>query len=173
MFTPSLFALIRRMAEPTHFLPPFFPPPFSCHHPLWGSKSPSDSRGDKVFDWVISSDLLSSMTLTHPPFSFAPLLTSPLPPLLLPFPAPGRYFRTWVLTIYQFFYLSLSLSGLSHQRACPFLQFSESSLEWLWLSLSFCRGTLVSFLCCCCSLYLSGTVCGQIFHSFRPHLMPS
>ena len=39
------------------------------------------------------------MTLTHPPFSIAPLLTSPLLPLL----APGRCYRTWVLTIYQFF----------------------------------------------------------------------
>ena len=46
------------------------------------------------------------MTLTHPPFSIAPLLTSPLPPLLLPFLAPGRCYRTLVLTTYQFFYLS-------------------------------------------------------------------
>ena len=29
----------------------------------------------------------------------------------------------------------------------------------------------MSFLCCC-SLYLSGTECGQIFHSFRPHQTP-
>ena len=71
-----------------------------------------------------------------------------------------------------------SLSGLSLQRASPFLQFSESLLGWLcllhWLSLSFCRGILVffSFFCCCCSLYLSGTECGQIFHSFQPHHMP-
>ena len=55
-----------------------------------------------------------SMTLTHPPFSIAPLavalpLTSPLLPLLLPFFALLRCFRTWVLTTYQFFYLSLSL----------------------------------------------------------------
>ena len=55
-----------------------------------------------------------SMTLTHPLFSIAPLavappLTSPLLPPLLPFLAPGRCFRTWVLTIYQFFYPLLSL----------------------------------------------------------------
>ena len=49
------------------------------------------------------------MTPTHPPFSIAPLLTSPLPPLLFPFFAPGRCFRTWVLTIHQFFYPSFSL----------------------------------------------------------------
>ena len=49
------------------------------------------------------------MTLKHPPFSIAPLLTSPLLLLLLHFLAPGRCFRTWVLTTYQFFYPSLSL----------------------------------------------------------------
>ena len=54
------------------------------------------------------------MTLTHPPFSIAPLavaplLTSPYLPLLLPFLAAGRCYRTLVLTTYQFFYLSLSL----------------------------------------------------------------
>ena len=48
------------------------------------------------------------MTLTHSPFSIAPLavaplLTSPLLPPLLPFLAPGRCFRTWVWTTYQFF----------------------------------------------------------------------
>ena len=53
------------------------------------------------------------MTLTHPPFSIAPLavaplLTSRLLPPLLPFLAPGRCFGTWVLTIYQFLCLSLS-----------------------------------------------------------------
>ena len=53
-----------------------------------------------------------SMILTHQPFSIAPLavaplLTSPLLLLLLPFLAPGRCFRTWVLTIYQFFFPSL------------------------------------------------------------------
>ena len=54
-----------------------------------------------------------SMTLTHPPFSIAPLLTSPLLPPLLPFPALGRCCRTWVLTTYQFFYLSLSLRSIA------------------------------------------------------------
>ena len=54
------------------------------------------------------------MALTHPPFSIAPLaiaplLTFPLLSLLWPFPAPGRCFRTWVLTTYRFFYPFLSL----------------------------------------------------------------
>ena len=82
---------------------------FNCHHPLWDSRVTSDPRGEEVFDWVTSSH---SMTLTHPPFSIAPLLTSPLLLLLLLFLAPGRCFRTWVLTIYQF-YLSLSLRSFA------------------------------------------------------------
>ena len=58
------------------------------------------------------------MTLTHPPFSIAPLavallLTSPVLLPLLPSPAPGRCFRTWVLTIFQFSYLSLSLQSFT------------------------------------------------------------
>ena len=62
------------------------------------------------------------MTLTHPPFSIAPLavaplLTSPLPPLLLPYFAFGRCYRTLVLTTYQFFYLSLS--PVYRPNECP------------------------------------------------------
>ena len=65
------------------------------------------------------------MTLTHPPFSIAPLavaplLTSPLLLLLLLFLAPGRCFRTWVLTTYQFFYLSLSLVFHPNERPPSF-----------------------------------------------------
>ena len=76
---------------------------FNCHHPFWDSKGNSNPRREEVFYWVISSDLFPSMILTHPPFYIAPPLTSPLLPLLLPFLAPGRCFRTWVLTTYQFF----------------------------------------------------------------------
>ena len=31
---------------------------FNCHHTLWDSRVTSDPRGEEVFDWVISSDLL-------------------------------------------------------------------------------------------------------------------
>ena len=83
---------------------------FNCHHPLWDSRGTCDLRGEEVFDWVISSGLLS---LNYPG---TPILlhrstdsrSSPELPLLLVFLAPGRCFRTWVLTTYQFFYLSLS-----------------------------------------------------------------
>ena len=59
---------------------------FNCHHSLWDSRGTSDSRGEEVFDWVISSDLLLPLnkpdtpTLLHrssgsrsfPNISFAP-----------------------------------------------------------------------------------------------------
>ena len=128
------------MAELTPFLPPLFPPPeiFS----FWGTLiaiTPSGtqetlptSAGRKYSTG--SSPLTSSplMTLTHPPFSIAPLavaspLTSRLLPPLWPFLAPGRCFTTWVLTTNQFFYLSLSLWSFASTSA-PFLQLSESLL---------------------------------------------
>ena len=122
MCTPPLFAPPRWMAELTPFWPLFFPPPEI--YSFWGNSiaiAPSGTQevlptpaGRK---YSTGSSLLTSslsMTLTHPPFyiaplAAAPLLTSPFLPFLLPFPALGKCFRTWVLTIYQFFYLSLSL----------------------------------------------------------------
>ena len=83
---------------------------FNCHHPLWDSRGTSDPRGEEVFDWVIYSDLLplndpDTPTLLH--------RSSPLLFLLLLFLAPGRCFRTWVLTTYQFFCLSLFLRSFA------------------------------------------------------------
>ena len=46
-------------------------------------------------------------------------LTSPLLLPLLLFPAPGRCYRTWVLTTYQFFYLSLSLFSVFRPNERP------------------------------------------------------
>ena len=123
MFMLPLFALLRRMAEPTPFLTPFFPPPEISS--FWCTSiaiTPSGTQevlltpvGRKYSTG--SSPLTSSpsMTLTYllfsiAPLAVAPLLTYPLLPLLLPFLAHGRCFRTWVLITYQFFYLFLSLS---------------------------------------------------------------
>ena len=59
-----LFLLFRRIAEPTPFPPPFFPLlgissfwKFNRHHPSGTGKEPMTPREEKVFDWVISSDL--------------------------------------------------------------------------------------------------------------------
>ena len=116
LFTPP-----QRIAEPTPSLPPFFPPPEISS--FWGTSIaiiPSGAQealptpvGKKYSTGSSLVTCSPSMTLTHPPFSIAPLLTSPLLPPLLPFHAPGRCFRTWVLTTYQFFYLSLSLRPIA------------------------------------------------------------
>ena len=119
---PPLFAPPQRMAEPIPFLPP---PEISS---FWGTSIAITRFGtQEVLPTPVgrkystgSSPQTSSpsMTLTHPPFSIAPLavaplLTSPLLLLLLLFLVPGRCFRTWVLTTYQFFYLSLSLRSFA------------------------------------------------------------
>ena len=123
---PPLFAPPQRMAEPIPFLPQFFPPPEISS--FWRTSiaiTPSGTQkvlptpvGRKYLTGLSPPTSSSSMTLTHPPFSIAPLavaplLTSPLLLLLLPFLAPGRCFRTWVLTTYQFFYPSLSLRSIA------------------------------------------------------------
>ena len=112
----NVYAPLRRMAEPTPFLPPIFPPPEISS--FWGNLIAITPSGiQKVLPtpvgrkYAIGSFLLTSfpsITLTHPPFHIAPLLTSPLLSPPLPFLAPGRCFRTWVLITYHFFYLSLS-----------------------------------------------------------------
>ena len=121
VYAPPL-ALPQRRAEPTPFLPPFFSPPEISS--FWGTSIAIIPSGTQEVlptparrKYLTGPSLLTSslsITLTHPPFTIAPLavvslLTSSLLPLLLLFLAPGRCFRTWVLTIYQFFYLSLSL----------------------------------------------------------------
>ena len=109
------------MAELIPFLPQFFPPPEISS--FWGTliaitrfgtqEVLPTPMGRKYSTGSSPQTSSPSMILTHPTFSIAPLavtlpLTSPLLLLLLLFLAPGRGFRTWVLTIYQFFYLSLS-----------------------------------------------------------------
>ena len=110
------------MPETTPFLPPSFPAPeISSFQGTSIAITPSGTQevlptptGRKYSTGSSPQTSSPSMTLTHPPFSIAPLavvppLISPLLPSLLLFLAPRRCFRTWVLTIYQFFYLSLSL----------------------------------------------------------------
>ena len=100
MYAP-LFAPPQQLAEPIPFLSPFFPHPEISS--FWGTSiaiTPSGTQEvlptPKGRKYLIGSSLLSSpsMTLTHPPFSIAPLavdplLTSLLLPHLLPFLAPG------------------------------------------------------------------------------------
>ena len=109
------------MAKPTLFLLPFFPPPVISS--FWETSTAITPYGTQEAlptpagrKYSTGSSLLTSspsMTLIHPPFCIAPPLTFPLLLPLLPFLAPGRCFRTWVLTTYQFFYLSLSLKSFA------------------------------------------------------------
>ena len=127
------------MAESTPFLPSFFFPPEISS--FWGTSiviSPSGTQevlptpvGRKYSTESSPLTFSHSTTLMYLPFYIVPLEVSPplTPPLLSPlspFPAPGRCFRTWDLITYQFFYLSLSLSGLSPQRASPSLNFQKA-----------------------------------------------
>ena len=102
-----LFALSRRMAEPIPFLTQFFPPPeISLFWRTLIAITPSGTQEvlstPAVSKYSTRSSLLTSspsMILTHPPFFIAPLavvplLTFPLLPLLLPFLASGRCYRT-------------------------------------------------------------------------------
>ena len=121
MCTLPLFAPLRRMAEPTPFLPPFFSPPEISL--FWGTSiaiTPSGTQ--EVLPTLVGrkystgSSLLTSfpsMILTYLLFSIASLAVAP--PLTFslllpdsPFLASGRCFRTKVLTTFQFLYLSLS-----------------------------------------------------------------
>ena len=114
------------MAEPIPSFPQFFPPPEISS--FWGTSFAITPSGTQEVlptpagrKYSTGSSLLTSsfpMILTHPLFSIAPLavaplLTSPLLLLLSPFLAPGRCFRTCVLTIYQFFHPSLSLRSIA------------------------------------------------------------
>ena len=110
------FAPLRRMADLTPFLSPFFPlPKISLYCGTSIAITPSGTQevlptpaGKKCSTGSSLLNSSPSMILTHQPFSIAPLATallltsSSLPPLC-PFLALGSCFRTWVLTIYQFF----------------------------------------------------------------------
>ena len=125
MCTLPPFTLLRRMVEPSSFLSILSS---SRNLFILGTSTAITPSGTQEIlptpvrrKYSTGSFLLassSSMTLTHSPFYIAPLavatpLTFPLLPSLLPFFAPGRCFRTWVLTIYQFFCLSLSIRSFA------------------------------------------------------------
>ena len=152
---------------------PFILGDFNCHHPLWDSKGTSDPRGEEVFNWVISSDLLplndpDISTLLHrssPDISFAPSslafscswevlqnLGSDYLPILLSVPFLRSFASTSVLPLSIF----KKLAGMT---------------LLLTLTLTGLPQILVSFLCFY-SLHFYGTECEQIFHSFRSYLTP-
>ena len=105
---------------------------FNCHHPLWDSKGISDPCKEEVVDWVISSDLLplndpETPTLLHRSSSSRSSSDIFFAPSSLALSCSCEMLQTWVLTTYQFFYLSLFLRSFT-PRASPFLQTSKISL---------------------------------------------
>ena len=103
-FSPSILSSSRNL---------FILGDFNCHQPLWDSKSIPDSHGEEVFDWIISSDLLpfngtDTSTLLHRSSGSRSFPDIFFAPSYLALSCSWRCFRTWVLIIYQFFYLSLS-----------------------------------------------------------------
>ena len=134
----SLFAFLRQLAEPTPFLPPFFPPPeiSSCCETLtaitlFGTQKVLTIPVGRKYS-IRSSPLtsFSSMILTYLLFSIALLAVAPslLSPLLLPLSLSlvlWRCFRTWVLITNQFNKLSL-FSNLSPQQTSSFFNFQKA-----------------------------------------------
>ena len=81
MCMPPLFAPPQRMAEPIPSLPPFFPPPeissfwgTSIAITRFGTQEVLPTPAGRKYSTGSSPQTSSlSMTLTHPPFSIAPL----------------------------------------------------------------------------------------------------
>ena len=116
VFMLQLFALLRRIAEPIPFLPPFFTPPkislfweTSIAITPSGTQKAVPTPGGRKYS--IRSSLLTyffSMTLTYLlfPVAFVAVATPLISYLLLPLSPSlilGRCFRTWVLITYQFY----------------------------------------------------------------------
>ena len=121
-----LFALFRRITEPTPFLTSFFPPPEIFL--FWGTSIAITSSGTQKAlptpvgrKYSIGSSLLTSspsMTLTYLLFTLVPLvvtspLTHPLLPLLSPYLAPGGGSGPALLITYQFYQPSFFLRSFA------------------------------------------------------------
>ena len=178
-----LFALFRRIAEPT----PYPPPEISSS---WGTSIAITPSGTQRVlptpverKYLIESSivmLFSSMTLTYQLDSIAPLAVASPYISLASFSLAVS--SSWeVLKDLGFDHLpillTVSLSPvLSPNERPPSFNFQKACGDDFAFCFDshcpFCRGILLSFLCCC-SLYFSDTECGQIFHSFWPHHTPT
>ena len=123
---------------------------FNCHHPLWDSRSTSDHAGRKF----LTKSFLLTFSLKFP-------LLSPL----LPFLAPGRCFRTWVLTTYQFFYLSLSPVLCPNERP-PSFNFLKACWDDFASYFDSRCPSAEEYSSLSSAAALFGTECGQISISF-------
>ena len=97
---------------------------------LWDSTSTSDFRGEKVFDWVIFSDLFSYIdpsnpTFLHRSFGSRSFLDISFAPSSLTLSCAWKMLLN-LDTDHQFYYCAL-FSTFPTKRMAPFLQFSESN----------------------------------------------
>ena len=143
------------MAEPIPFLPPLFPPEISSFRGTSIAITPSGTEkilptpaGRKYSTGLSPLTSSPSIILTHPPFHIALLTFSLLPPFLPSF-APGRCYRTWVLTTNQFFYLTL----FRPNERPPFFNFQKA--RWDNFDSQCPSAEEYSFLLCCCSTSLA------------------
>ena len=110
MFMLPLFALSQEIAEPTAFLSPCFHFQKSLQfgrlqfpsRPL-GLKWYFRPRGENVFNWIISYDLLNDFDISIFLKSSSGNRSSPDIFFTLSSLASDRCFRTWVLITYQFY----------------------------------------------------------------------
>ena len=151
--------------------------------PLWDSRGTSDPRGEEVFD---GSSLLTSSPLNDPdtPTLLHHSCSSCFSPNISFAPASLAFSCSWeVLQDLGSDHLPIFLSVSLYLRS-----FTPTSVPLLSTFRKLSRMTLPSTLIptvllqrhthlflffCCCSFYHSGTECGQISHSFRPHQTPS
>ena len=191
MFMFLLFALLQRMAEPTPFLPPFFPPPEISS--FWKTSIGITPSGTQEVlstpverKYSTGSSLLTSSPINHPDIptllycssgshsstdiSFAPssLALSCSREVLQNL---GSDHLPILLSV------SLSLWPFAPTSVPPFLIFRKHAGMTLPSTLSLTvllRGILFSFsFLCCCSLYPSSTECSQIFYAFQLPQTPS
>ena len=172
-FSPSILSSSRNL---------FILGDFNCHHSPWGSRGTSALCGEEVLDWVISFDLLSlndsdTPTLLHRSsgsrsfldISFASStlalscswevlqdLGSDNLPILLSIPLSPAYRPNKRPPFFNFQTARWDGFASHFDCHCPFVE------EYSSLSHSSAA-----------TLFTSGTECGQIFHSFRPHQTPS
>ena len=186
----SLFALFRRIAEPTLFLSLFLPPTEISL--FWGTSTAITSSGTQktlpnpvVRKYSIGSSPLTSfpsISLTYLLFSIAPLEVAP--PLTIPLIPPLVLFCS--LEVLQ----NLGSNHLSILRTVSFYSFFRRNerpqpfnfQKTLWDDFAFyydshCPSAeeylSLFFFLCGCSLYSSDTECSQIFHYFWRHQTPT
>ena len=171
----------------TPFLPLSFPPDFfilgklNCHHPFWNSKGTSNPCGEEVFNWVISSDFLPLNDLSIPTLLYSSSTSHSFSDIFFASSSPAVSCLWEVLqnlaSDHLPILLIIPLSLVFHlNERLPFFNFQKTCWDdFFFDSDSHCSSAkkFLSFSFSFATYLFSDTECGQIFHSFQPHQMPS